>query len=73
MCLITAMKEMHNTHIVFYPGELPPSILNNKAAQLTAVYPGFKNEHVHVCMCERTCGCMHAAVHVGRLEDSFGS
>lgn len=60
MCLITAMKEMHNTHVVFYPGELPPSILNNIAAQLTEVYPGFKNEHV----CEHTCGCTHAAVHV---------
>lgn len=48
MCLITAMKEMHNTHVVFYPGALPPSILNNIAAQLTEVYPGFKNERVCV-------------------------
>lgn len=32
----------------FHPGELPPSILNNITAQLTAVYPGFKNEHVCV-------------------------
>lgn len=54
------------THTVSSTQEnCPPSILKDRATELTAFHPGFKNDHVHVCTCE----CM--SVGVCMLQDTY--